>query len=906
MRNGWMCALGLLTMVSLWASCSRERHFIREKDAREQVTRDLQVMRSALAEGGAFEALDSLEMSELEREEMDFLFAYMPLADITDYPVDFHLQNVRAANRARSEMRWGDSIPDMVFRHFVLPVRVNNEHLDSARVVFYEELKPRVQELSMEDAILEVNHWCHEKVVYQPTDGRTSSPLNTVRTAYGRCGEESTLLVAALRSVGIPARQVYTPRWAHTDDNHAWVEAWASGKWYFLGACEPEPVLNLGWFNAPASRGMLMTTRVFGRYSGDEEVLERTPNYTVINVTSHYAPVSDLAVKVVDGEGNAMEGTRVEFKLYNYAEFYTVAQKYSDAQGLCHMTAGRGDMLVWASRDGAYGFTQVSFGKDSEVTVRLTHTAGEPLEWEGRIVPPKENAVLPVVSPEQRAENDRRMAQEDSIRHVYVSTFFDTTEAAEFMAKHTSGDAALDARFAQYLVDSRGNHPAISSFISRSIARKMSAKADKLLGILLPKDLRDIDPEILWDSMERTREDDGDSFCYVEGLLNPRIYLEQLTPYKGELQNMFRDTPLSSPEEVAEWCRKNVTLIDSLNSSRIQMSPISVARHRVTDRRSRDEFFVALSRALGYPAWMDQITGKIQYELPSNAAESSASGTRISASISGKAFTSDRIGTVVWDEDKVEPAPSGKLRADYSPTKLLPDPQYYSHFTLSRIVDGRPVLQEYSEGTGWSDLLRDGTLLEAGDYMLVTGTRLANGTVLSRMTIFQVKAGEEQQVPLVMSSDEEEVQVIGSFNSESKFLPIGSDTPTSILNAAGRGYFVIGLLGAGEEPTNHALRDIIARKSEFDEWGRKMIFLFPDQAAYEKYSRDNFGELPQGVIMGIDTEGIAAQIRESMHLNSTGGLPIFIIGDTFNRVVYLSTGYSIGLGDTLLRTIHKL
>ena len=63
------------------------------------------------------------------------------------------------------------------------------------------------------------------------------------------------LTVAALRSVGIPARQVYTPRWAHTDDNHAWVEAWVNGKWYFLGACEPEPVLNLGWFNGPAYRG---------------------------------------------------------------------------------------------------------------------------------------------------------------------------------------------------------------------------------------------------------------------------------------------------------------------------------------------------------------------------------------------------------------------------------------------------------------------------------------------------------------------------------------------------------------------------------------------------------------------------------------------------------------------------
>ena len=99
--------------------------------------------------------------------------------------------------------------------------------------------------MSMKDAILEENHRCHERVTYQPSDARTSAPLATIRSAYGRCGEESTFTVAALRAIGIPARQVYTPRWAHTDDNHAWVEAWADGKWYFLGAYEPEAVFNL-------------------------------------------------------------------------------------------------------------------------------------------------------------------------------------------------------------------------------------------------------------------------------------------------------------------------------------------------------------------------------------------------------------------------------------------------------------------------------------------------------------------------------------------------------------------------------------------------------------------------------------------------------------------------------------
>ena len=64
----------------------------------------------------------------------------------------------------------------MIFRHFVLPVRVNNENLDNAREVFRQELMPRVEKLSMYDAVLEVNHWCHEKVIYTP-DIRTSAPM---------------------------------------------------------------------------------------------------------------------------------------------------------------------------------------------------------------------------------------------------------------------------------------------------------------------------------------------------------------------------------------------------------------------------------------------------------------------------------------------------------------------------------------------------------------------------------------------------------------------------------------------------------------------------------------------------------------------------------------------------------
>ena len=272
-----------LCLAFLVCACGGNSHFITDESYRARVEQDFAQKKSLIPNDELFAVFDT-ELTTYEREALEFLYAYMPLPDIADFPGEFHLANVRASLRAAEEMPWGKMIPEDLFRHFVLPTRINNEKLDSARFVFYAELKDRVKNLSMTDAILEVNHWCHEKVVYQPTDGRTSSPLSTVRTAYGRCGEESTFLVTALRSVGIPARQVYTPRWAHTDDNHAWVEAWADGEWHFLGACEPEPVLDLGWFNAPASRGMLMHTDVFGRYNGPEEIMSENPNLTEINI----------------------------------------------------------------------------------------------------------------------------------------------------------------------------------------------------------------------------------------------------------------------------------------------------------------------------------------------------------------------------------------------------------------------------------------------------------------------------------------------------------------------------------------------------------------------------------------------------------------------------------------------
>lgn len=810
-----------------------------------------------------------------EQEALKFLYAYMPLADVTDYPTSFYADNVRLSFKARNEMSWGKNVPELLFRHFVLPIRVNNEPLDASRAYFYKELKERIKNLSMHDAILEINHWCHEKVTYQPADARTSSPLQTLRTATGRCGEQSTFAVAALRAMGIPARQVYTPRWAHTDDNHAWVEAWADGKWYFLGACEPEPVLNLGWFNAPASRAMLMHTRAFGNYNGPEEVLQRTNNFTEINLTSNYAPTAEVKFEVKDTDGKPVSGAKVEFKIYNYAEFYTAVTKQTDAQGRTSLSAGMGDLLIWASKDGNYGYSKASFGKDNTVTITLNHNmlsdkSKASFEEETfNIVPPAENAKTPYVSDEMRKENNRRFAYEDSIRKAYTATFL-TKEQAE----------KINPRAAEYLVKSRGNKQTIIDFLARH--KDNEARALGILATLSDKDLRDIPTEIL-----------EDNFTAKTNQLSPRVEDEMISiPFKNYLEKAFAGKTAEmfrkDPTALVTWINKNIRIAPEYNALQIAQTPVGVMESKTTDERSRDIFFVDVARSLGIEARKDVVTGKVQYKKD------------------GKWMD------VKFESKEQATAPTGKLVLTYEPSAFLDDPKYYNHFTISRIVNGSPQLMNFEEGqadmgngTCWSNTFKNGYSFDTGTYMLTTGTRLASGSVLAATRIFNIEKGKTTTLPLDIRQDANDVSVIGQFNSESIISKDGKDV--SILSQTGRGYYILAVLGVGQEPTNHALHDIEKERAAFESWGRPVVLLFESEADAKKFQKDEFGSLPSTVKYAIDKNGaIREQIAREMKLQSKTQMPMFIIADTFNRVVFSSQGYTIGLGEQMKNVFKKL
>lgn len=861
MRHYYALIISLLLILS---GCSGESGIYR------RVKADFEQRRQELSATEIFAPLDTMDLSPEERRAMEFLYAYSPLPDLTDRPAEFMLDNVRAAIRARSEMDW--EVPEREWLHFVLPPRVNNEPLDSARLIFYDELAPRIKGLPMADAILEINHWAHEKATYQPSDGRTRSPLQTLRAAIGRCGEESTFLVAALRAMGIPARQVYTPRWAHTDDNHAWVEAWADGQWYFLGACEPEPVLNLGWFNAPASRGMLMSTRVFGRYDGPEEKLVTGPGYTVINVTDNYAPTRSLTVEVTDTAGNPLPGAKVRYGLYNYAEFYPLAELTTDERGTTSLITGLGDILVWASDGRDYAFTKAT-ATDTLVTLSPSAATrlspGDAVDFDLSV--PEGSTALPEVTAEQRALNDRRFAAEDSIRRAYMASAFLPDSAIDL----------LDQSLRPLATAMRSNHRLLALY---DRAGRPSAEVTALLNAISVKDLGDASFTLLLSALSRR----GSDMQYV---INPRISTEELTPWWEELRGFVSEAEAeeikADPQLLSRLASDSIALVsEQWEPANLHMSPGAVWRNRIADPASRDIFIVAAARTLGIPARLNPVTSTPQY----------------------------RSTDGLWTDFVTTPSASdtqalSPLILSYSdPTGLLPDPQYYSHFTLSALGDdGLPTLLTYDEGTttARTAFAAPGSALAPGDYLLTTGRRLANGNVLARMSMIRLDS-VPTEAPLIVRSSDKEVQVIGAFNSEDRFIPDGTSEPVSILSQTGRGYFIIGLID-GSEPSTHALNDLAAVASDLEATGRKIILLAPERLDPHKRLPAS-GTLPSTVVWGTDPTGaIADEIIGEMHLSGPSAqLPIFIIADTFNRVVFITSGYTIGLGNTLLDTLSRL
>ncbi len=636
-----------------------------------------------------------------ETEDFRFLLAYLPLSDMALMSTEDLYENVRLARVAMNRFFWGDIVPADIYRHFVLPHRISQEpFVRGWREKFLRELTPRVESLTMTEAALEVNHWCHENATFKRSSGRDQDPLTTIRAGLGRCEEEMILTIAAMRSIGVPARQCYTPYWAHCDNNHAWVEVWADGKWEHLGGCEPKPRLSEAWFSRSAGRAMLVVSTAYGDYNGDEQVLRRYGNSTLINSTGVYGITKTLSVNLSNHDGNPVADQRIIFNLFNYGAFMPALALNTDSTGSCNVNCGSGTWIASSGKDDLSAVTIVK-PNDEQVSLRLGESdILTELDVVDYIPPP---ALPPIESKGHDTTFKARLEEEKSTRenHFWKVWMEDAgvTCPDEMVLKPDSTIiqpilnllSSDSTDLLEILKNARGNWGLIYRFLTESyppVARPMASQGSALpseaelniklilLEQLTEKDLRDFTLETLDDHYNHStiriplssleinkfleKMPDERRTRYIENVIKPRIDWEPSLPWRHSLTKFFSVNPKlvesKNDKALISWINENIVIEEKADRLGCALTPEMVLNLGRGRARDVERFYIGLCRVRGIPSRFDPVSGQLECWFKGEW---------------------QQIEIETKKDDKIQSKPKGKLFVD------LPDIDFHSDHSLT-------------------------------------------------------------------------------------------------------------------------------------------------------------------------------------------------------------------------------
>ena len=817
------------------------------------------------------------------RALMHLLVGTLPTTDILECEPATLLDYVDHALELRRSRAWTAELPEDVFIHYVFWPRVNNERLEPCRSRIAGELDARVAPLSMERAAIETNYWCAEHVTYAPSDIRTIGPIGALNRGMGRCGEESTLLVSALRAIGIPARQVYTPRWAHCDDNHAWVEAMVDGVWRFMGACEPEERLDRGWFDCAAARAMLIHARVFCDYTtGSVDVAPsagRQGAAILQNLTASYAPTARLTVTVTDTDGAPVPGANVRFELLNMAEFAPIAQLAADEDGRAAIELGLGTVLVHASTPDGFGEALVDTASTTAVTVTLDAERRDDDAWTPLSVsaPAAGGSRAAALTPEQKAVGADRARRAETMRVERLESF---------ARQSATGDADTDA----ILRLAGGNWPVIARFL------EAGAEPDRmlLLQALSNKDLADVHAETLDDALaaatvirdhamrmladldERTRTD-----LWRDAVLNPRVDGEELAGDHRVLQQRFDAdcTALFRSDPRTLWQEMLRDVRDAEDDEPYTGTAALLSRG-YGDGPHRGIAFVTVCRCLGIPARLNPETRSPQY----------FDGARF---VDVQARESDRLVACTLTAPGRDDTP--RYGVDWTISRLQRTP-YGMDFSTIDLGD-----------VPWTDGAAR-IRLEPGTYRVITTTRLPNGSQLAASQTLRV-ADEDRTIALDWRRPAQS-DLLAHLPLED--LPLiaddGADTPLSEVLHGRRG--VVFILDAhGSEPSIHVLdelRESLAERPDSDTGTEPVIALCPHDAPVSAPITAMLARLPRRFRLWRCSEPTAARLARITFVDPDKSPVIVAIRpgqaqDDPLTGIYACSGYNVGSVELALR-----
>lgn len=777
-----------------------------------------------------------------ERPLLAYYYATLPLTDVGDYSPAYFLSVARQALAVREEFPWCQALAEHRFLKDVAYPRVNTEELAPCRALFHDALAPRVRGLSLEEAILEVNRWCAEEATYRSTDGRTASPLQVYQRGFGRCGEESTFLVTALRSVGIAARQVYVPWWSHCDDNHAWVEAFDGQGWRYLGACEPEPQLDRGWFTHAAARAVMVHTRAFVQGSREEVAFlfpETDPvdwdiqeGVAVENITARYGDTKRLTVQVAGPDGAPAAGAWVSLSVLNMAAPREIARRQADSQGRVTLGLGKGSVLATAWEEASPGLLAECLVAPGDTQAALVLGQGLAAAGEWDFLPPEDAGLtVPALSPSQEE------------------------------ARRACLDRAAALREEKRLAREEAR-PAPPTGEGARVWQSLTEKDRE--GELSPQLLEDALAAFAWEGQYPAK-------AFQEGLLSPRVALEVLTPWRRLLEGRFspqeREAARQEPSRLWQWAQAAAP-VDKDCYAALWGTPQGMLQVGASTSQGQQVLFCAACRALGIPA-------KLVDGVPQ-----------------------------VWRGDGFSPLwgqePTAALTVTAPAGQEALEAQNY---TLSRREAGGYLpLTTGTVPAGESRQL----LLPPGAYRLWTVNRLPGGGLLARWEDFSLAPSAAREVALAFREGDiqdmlERCPLPGfTLAGEDGALWEGKEllekAPLSVLC----------FLEVNREPTEHLLGELRDAAAALEQAGLPLYLALPSLSHRDDPTlRKALAALPWATVCQCDFSTVIPALGRRLYLDPDR-LPLAILANRRGEGLYGCCGYNVGTAQLLLRLAAAL
>ena len=828
------------------------------KESRERILKGYGEIKAQFP--GIFEETDK-KIKEQEPETalaLKYLYMTMPCSDMGNYSFEIFLDYAKNSVRIWHESEGVKLLPEDIYLNYVLYHRVNEEEIAPCRTLFAEEISKFMEENGNETLLsgfnrkktaIEVNYWCAQEATYHCTDDRTLSALTVYRRGNGRCGEESVFTVNAMRSIGIPSRQVYAPKWSHCDDNHAWVEIWNDGEWYFLGACEPLPILNKGWFTNASSRAMMVHSRWFDQAESGEEKIGTDGMVTMLNELSRYAAVTEFSVKVEDEEGRPVSGAEVSFQVLNYAEFSPVAEGVTGEDGTCSFTTGLGSLAVQISRDGQCECVFADTREQKQIRVIFGKNAGQKDVWEAvdMIAPVDTPVNTDMPTAEQTAEGNIRL-EKAAARRTAKTEAWVNPECEKFLQGCFTEENTED--------------------------EEEGLLREELLNVLTEKDRTDCRAEVLEEHLRFAMpyEEEQEHSVFVNYVLNPRIDDEVLMKYREVIENTFseeeklcfRENPASIWTEVD----KRINSIPERERASVITTPAGCLKTEVGSILSKKILFVAIARTLGIPARLNPEDRSMEYR---------------------------KDGRFIPVLPEAEKNCHIVLKAgDGTQWK------YFQNWSMAKLENGTYTSLRLG-GLLWKGNLLEAHL-EAGTYRITTSNRLPNGNMFAYVYYFSVDAGDKKEISMILRQADLEDMLE---NIELPEFQLRKDEDgneaiqASELTAEGK--HILMFLEESREPTEHILNEMMEQPEEFRKICSRILFVVQSQTALKDPTISKALSMFPEIQVYYDCFADHIELLGRRMYVDHEKLPLIIVTSEKLNGIYATSGYNVGTGEMLLR-----